>query len=404
MRLLNARTLQLTEFASDFPPYAILSHTWSSEEVSFEEIHSSEARYKLGYQKIQKCCEQALVDNLEYVWVDTCCIDQSSSAELSEAINSMFQWYKSARVCYVHLAVVESPYRKNARTTLLTYAPDGNPSRWYTRGWTLQELLAPSNVVFYNREWRWIGTKRQLLEEVSGITGVDEINLIGLGIKSTCIGQKMSWAASRKTTRIEDKAYCLLGLCGVHMPLLYGEGENAFRRLHEEIIRTSTDMSIFAWGDAIIAGESLPAHPDPSLIFHISPIRPGVPWAIAYIKWYHKYIDYPIPALTAVIKLGEHTVTDRGTYLTLSNTDKDLTDQLEIYKRGDEYEELLNPADIITSKDSDNKELVQDFVQWVLSGDGQDVIVNFHKEDRYCLCNGFPTEDSEDVEASDELS
>ncbi|KAE8344226.1 heterokaryon incompatibility protein-domain-containing protein [Aspergillus arachidicola] len=645
MRLLNARTLQLTEFASDFPPYAILSHTWSSEEVSFQEIHSSEARYKLGYQKIQKCCEQALVDDLEYVWVDTCCIDKSSSAELSEAINSMFQWYKSARVCYVHLADVEGPYRKNARTTLLTYAPDGNPSRWYTRGWTLQELLAPSNVVFYNREWQWIGTKRQLLEEVSGITGVDEINLIGLGIKPTCIGQKMSWAASRKTTRIEDKAYCLLGLCGVHMPLLYGEGENAFRRLQEEIIRTSTDMSILAWGGCdnrwgILASSpgsfinfpyipnptrrrqlpyemtnaglriTLPLisihvprghkpvssrscrfngsnHPDeeqymlavldcvtiagnqenpivagillqqsdsgerfyrasehsclyvevkemmaqmkemevliaceaayadrrwfieiphastagsahlvirPSCsvqnVMHFypdcdcwGPLFPGywhcetigvedgfalaeyhftalellceelrcviifgkvlhqvlcgitlgsslayvmqegpmrnvsynnilergtdnvwVPWAVAYSKLYHQYIDYLIQALTAVIKLEEHTVTDRGTYLTLSNTDKDLADQLEIYKRGDEYEELLNPADIITSKDSDNKELVQDFVQWVLSGDGQDVIANFQKEDRYCLYKGFPTEDSEDVEASDELS
>ncbi|KAE8320299.1 hypothetical protein BDV41DRAFT_570457 [Aspergillus transmontanensis] len=115
-------------------------------------------------------------------------------------------------------------------------------------------------------------------------------------------------------------------------------------------------------------------------------------------------MDYAIQALTAVIKLGEHTVTDRGTSLTLSNTDKDLADQLEIYERGDEYEELLNPADIITSKDSDNKELVQDFVQWVLSGDSQDVIASFHKEDRYCLYKGFATEDSEDVEASDELS
>ncbi|KAB8203175.1 hypothetical protein BDV34DRAFT_227595 [Aspergillus parasiticus] len=115
-------------------------------------------------------------------------------------------------------------------------------------------------------------------------------------------------------------------------------------------------------------------------------------------------MDYAIQALTAVIKLGEHTVTGRGTSLTLSNTDKDLADQLEIYERGDEYEELLNPADIITSKDPDNKELVQDFVQWVLSGDSQDVIANFYKEDRYCLYKGFPTEDSEDVETSDELS
>ncbi|KAE8382963.1 HET-domain-containing protein [Aspergillus bertholletiae] len=248
MRLLNTRTLQLKEFVSDFPPYAILSHTWSSEEVSFQELHLLEARYKRGYQKIQKCCEQALADNLEYAWVDACCIDKSSSAELSEAINSMFQWYQNAERCYIHLADVEGPYRQETEITQLTYTLDGKASRWYTRGWTLQELLAPTNVVFYNQRWQRIGTKVQLLEEISDITKIDEINLISLNIKPTCIGQKLSWAAERMTTRIEDMAYCLLGLCGVHMPLLYGEEKNSFRRLQEEIIRTSADMSIFAWG------------------------------------------------------------------------------------------------------------------------------------------------------------
>ncbi|KAE8134310.1 hypothetical protein BDV38DRAFT_295408 [Aspergillus pseudotamarii] len=221
MRLSNTSTLQLTEFVSNFPPYAILSHTWSSEEVPFQQTHSWEARYKQGYQKIQKCCEQALADNLEY-----------ACAELSEAINSMFQWYKNAHVCYVYPADVEGPYRKDTGTPLFTYTADGNPSRWYTRGWTLQELLAPSNVVFYNREWQWIGTKCQMLEAISNITQIDVFNQNKIDIKPTCI---------------EDRAYCLLGLFRVHMPLLYGEGRNVFRRLQEEIIRTSTDMSIFVW-------------------------------------------------------------------------------------------------------------------------------------------------------------
>ncbi|KAB8217421.1 heterokaryon incompatibility protein-domain-containing protein [Aspergillus novoparasiticus] len=302
MRLLNARTLQLTEFASDFPPYAILSHTWSSEEVSFQEIHSSEVRYKLGYQKIQRCCEQALVDGLGYAWVDTCCIDKSSSAELSEAINSMFQWYKSARVCYVYLADVEGPYRKNARTNLLTYTPEGNPSRWYTRGWTLQELLAPSNVVFYNREWQWIGTKLQLLEEISDITQIDVFNLIELNIKPTCIGQKLSWAARRETTRIEDMAYCLLGLCGVHIPLLYGEEENSFRRLQEEIIRTSTDMSIFACNE------------------------PRSPWGILATSP-RSFADFPfIPNLAAKTTRRQlpYEMTNAGLRITLPLTKKNM--------------------------------------------------------------------------------
>ncbi|KAF5863659.1 hypothetical protein ETB97_009592 [Aspergillus alliaceus] len=251
MRLLNARTFQLVEFVGNPPPYAILSHTWSTQEVSFQAILSGGAYYMRGFWKIHGCCEKALEDNLEYVWVDTCCIDKSSPAELSEAINSMFEWYKNAHVCYVYLedVDVEFPYSRNEGPNYWTYTPDGSPSRWYTRGWTLQELLAPSNVVFYNTRWDRIGTKRQLLREISDITKIDEMNLIEFGIRPTSVGQKMSWAANRTTTRPEDMAYCLLGLFGVHLPLLYGEGRNAFRRLQEEIIKCSTDMSIFIWKD-----------------------------------------------------------------------------------------------------------------------------------------------------------
>ncbi|KAF5863658.1 hypothetical protein ETB97_009591 [Aspergillus alliaceus] len=126
-----------------------------------------------------------------------------------------------------------------------------------------------------------------------------------------------------------------------------------------------------------------------------------VPWAIAYSKWYHQYMDYPIQALKAAINLQEYTVTDRGTFLTLGNQEKGLTDKIKVYKRGEDYDELLNPADIIISANSENKDVAQDFVQWVLGAEGQEVIANFHKEDGYCLYRGFPADDGQDVKASD---
>ncbi|KAE8152639.1 heterokaryon incompatibility protein-domain-containing protein [Aspergillus avenaceus] len=249
MRLLNARTFQLEWFDGNHlrPEYAILSHTWSTQEISLQQLHSEAAPRRWGYQKIDNCCRQALLDGLEYVWVDTCCIDQSSSAEVSEAISSMFEWYRASTVCYAYLEDVDEPYSARIGHTYYTYAPTGDKSRWYTRGWTLQELLAPSNVVFYNKNWHVMGTKVHLVEEISDATGIDDVNLIHYGIRPTSVGQKLSWAAGRKTTREEDQAYCLLGLLGVHIPLLYGEGHRAFRRLQEEVIRSSTDMSIFAW-------------------------------------------------------------------------------------------------------------------------------------------------------------
>jgi hypothetical protein len=122
-------------------------------------------------------------------------------------------------------------------------APKSSRSKWFTRGWTLQELLAPKTVVFFDQDWVDIGTKSSLAPLISAVTGIKDLFLF----KTASVAQKMSWAAKRETTRVEDRAYCLMGLFEVNMPLLYGEGEKAFLRLQLEILRTTDDESIFAW-------------------------------------------------------------------------------------------------------------------------------------------------------------
>lgn len=243
MRLLNSRTLQLEEFIGDanVPPYAILSHTWGEEEVTLQDIISTAGslKEKKGFKKIQYCCSQALADGLHWAWVDTCCIDKTSSAELSEAINSMFRWYSRSKVCYAYLTDV--PYDG---------FNDSLPkSRWFTRGWTLQELLAPSSVVYYSAEWTRIGDSEDFISVLRNVTRIDEGILSRTkSLDWISVAEKMSWAATRETTRVEDMAYCLLGIFNINMSLLYGEGERAFQRLQEEILRNSWDQSLFAWG------------------------------------------------------------------------------------------------------------------------------------------------------------
>ncbi|KAH7924778.1 HET-domain-containing protein, partial [Leucogyrophana mollusca] len=241
MRLLNTRTLKLEDHPR-VPEYAILSHRWGEEEVCFPDINGAHAPNLKGYSKIERCCAQALRDGHQYVWVDTCCIDKSSSAELSEAINSMYHWYREAQVCYAHLDDVcsdEDPSSEDSGFSL---------SEWFMRGWTLQELIAPETVIFFAKDWVEIGSKISLISTIAGITAVDEDVLLGtLPLKDVSVAKKMSWASWRETTRVEDRAYSLMGLFGVNMPLIYGEGKNAFARLQGEIMRKSTDQSIFAW-------------------------------------------------------------------------------------------------------------------------------------------------------------
>lgn len=174
--------------------------------------------------------------------INRCCIDKTSSAELSEAINSMFRWYQNAQACYAYLADVSSDSGPSQEPS------EFSKSRWFTRGWTLQELIAPSNVVFYSRDWHILGTKDQLADLLERITRIDCETLRGQDLQFVSVSKKMSWAAHRKTSRVEDIAYSLLGIFDVNMPLLYGEGKKAFLRLQEEILKVSNDQTLFAWG------------------------------------------------------------------------------------------------------------------------------------------------------------
>ncbi|KAK5709812.1 hypothetical protein LTR17_019426 [Elasticomyces elasticus] len=202
------------------------------------------------FKKIKYTCEQALRDGITYVWIDTCCIDKRSSAELSEAINSMFAYYKQARKCYVYLQDVpaDCPALKDGRSSgrWLRIFQD---SRWFQRGWTLQELLAAKPVEFYNAGWGLLGSLNDVVASVAQRTRIDiDILLKARQLKQVSIAQRMSWASGRETTRVEDRAYSLLGIFEVNMALIYGEGQKAFKRLQEEILKKTTDQTLFAWG------------------------------------------------------------------------------------------------------------------------------------------------------------
>ncbi|KAI0134574.1 heterokaryon incompatibility protein-domain-containing protein [Xylariales sp. AK1849] len=251
MRLLHAKTLRFKEhIGNNVPRYIILSHTWGDEGVSFQDFHILEECWdldptyrimaKAGFQKIRDFANMVLHDsvhNVEYIWVDTCCIDKCSSAELQEAINSMFRWYKRAATCYVYLSDVKPGDEIELQTSMF------RSSRWFRRGWTLQELLAPDEVIFFNQAWILVGNKRYLSWVIEEITGIQSLfisrRFLSLLTPGPTIAQRMSWMANRETTREEDMAYCLLGIFDISMPLLYGEGERAFTRLQEEIMKPS---------------------------------------------------------------------------------------------------------------------------------------------------------------------
>ena len=222
----------LAEFTgNNVPRYAILSHTWGldEEEVTFNDIVSRRGHDKQGYSKLMFCAKRAKEDGLQYSWVDTCCIDKSSSAELTEAINSMFHWYSKADRCYVYLNdVLKGDVSRNERCF--------QRSKWFTRGWTLQELLAPKEVYFFTAAGELLGSKATLLDVVHEITGISRRALEGQDLRNFSVETRLDWAAQRETKREEDAAYSLLGIFGVHMPLIYGEGRrSAFFRLRKAI-------------------------------------------------------------------------------------------------------------------------------------------------------------------------
>jgi hypothetical protein len=222
----------------DIPAYAILSHTWNtdnSQEVTFDDdLNPDTGEDKDGYRKILFCEEKAAAAGLQFFWIDTCCINKRSEPELSEAINSMFRWYQKAARCFVYLSdvsatSVEGPSSHSWHTAF-------RRSRWFTRGWTLQELIAPSSVEFFTKDGQRLGDKASLESIVHEVTGIDKIALQGYPLSQFSIQERKSWAERRSTKRQEDEIYSLLGIYGVTMPLIYGEGKDrAFRRLNDEI-------------------------------------------------------------------------------------------------------------------------------------------------------------------------
>ena len=232
------------------PPYAILSHTWQEgQEVTFDDLKNldngtdSKASDKAGYHKIQLCAQQAKPDGLDYFWVDTCCIDKTNNTELSEAINSMFRWYQNAERCYVYLTDVETNTLDGDGELSRVWEPAFRKSRWFTRGWTLQELLAPRSVEFFSREGARLGDKESLMRAIHEITGISINALQGSRLSEFSVAERFSWTAKRQTTREEDGAYCLLGIFSVYMSLIYGEGkENAIKRLRKEVRESFEDI------------------------------------------------------------------------------------------------------------------------------------------------------------------
>jgi hypothetical protein len=243
MRLLRVEKgggYSLTEFSNDeIPPYAILSHTWEADddEVSFRDLQEGTGKEKKGHRKLAFCAKQAANDGLEFFWVDTCCIDKSSSSELSEAINSMFRWYHNSARCYVYLAgmnVCNFSHKQKLG------------HRWFTRGWTLQELLAPKDVEFFLEDGVLLGSRSSpdFQVQIAEICGIPPRALQGAPLSSFSVEERMSWARRRTTKKEEDMAYSLLGIFGCHMPLIYGEGKaHAFQRLHNKIEKADKNKS-----------------------------------------------------------------------------------------------------------------------------------------------------------------
>ncbi|KAF2276576.1 HET-domain-containing protein [Westerdykella ornata] len=239
LRLEEDGNFSLVEYVEkDIPQYAILSHTWGAdhEEPTYKDLLKGTGRNKAGYRKLTLCGAQAAKDDLGFFWVDTCCINKSSSRELDEAINSMFRWYQKAARCYAYLAdvSVDRSAGENDFTPELKAA--FARSRWFTRGWTLQELIAPRSVDFFSKEGHWLGSKHSLQQILAEITGIALAALQGTPLSHFSTEERISLAANRQAKREEDAAYSLLGIFNIHMPLLYGEGrKEAFDRLREKI-------------------------------------------------------------------------------------------------------------------------------------------------------------------------
>ena len=272
MRLINVHTFKQVDRFKDnrIPPYAILSHRWGENEISYQDflkpikyflnamkyflnstkdfLYSTKDTLNTGFAKVAHACAQAKKTGLDWIWIDTCCIDKTSSAELSTSINSMFRWYRDAQVCFAYLDDVDALNKDMVEDQILK-------SRWFTRGWTLQEMLASRNMQFFDANWAPLGSRSQLSAVISRATRISPEHLEDFS--SASVAQKMSWMADRVTTEEEDMAYCMLGIFDLNMYPMYGEGKKAFIRLQEMIISSIPDESVFAWRSDKIGSSGL---------------------------------------------------------------------------------------------------------------------------------------------------
>ncbi|KAK2684021.1 Heterokaryon incompatibility [Fusarium oxysporum f. sp. vasinfectum] len=276
MRLLYTKSYELFE-ASDvpapFPSYAILSHTWisSKDEVTYQDMKTRTGDIKngvykqKGWSKLKNYCDRASKDGWEWAWMDTCCIDKTNPADTQEAINAMFRWYQNAGVCYAHLGdvsvskandIVPLPEDRNLDTSTDSLLRANLKdvfigAKWFTRGWTLQELLAPHYLIFVDHDWRHIGTRESWALEIEKASNIEARHLNAFNptdFTSCSTAMRFSWASGRETTVEEDESYSLLGLFGISLPLIYGEGgRQAFNRLQRQLIHVYHDDSVFAW-------------------------------------------------------------------------------------------------------------------------------------------------------------
>lgn len=259
MRCLNTETFELhsgTQEGFKVQGYAVLSHRWMEPEILCHQVgrYAQELRNTRGrhhvpqLDKILGACITARQKGISWMWIDSCCINKRESSELAESINSMYKWYTEAVICLTHFADVRRDANMATAGPRMFYdSRTGKPSVWFTRGWTLQELLAPKNMLFYDANWQLMGSKKNLAPELEKITGIESKYLTGAeDFRTACIAAKMSWMAGRETFREEDMAYSMLGIFHINMNVQYGEGKGAFMRM-QELLLTKNDESLFAW-------------------------------------------------------------------------------------------------------------------------------------------------------------
>jgi hypothetical protein len=239
------------------PPYAILSHRWGedAEELAFEDVARDAGKVQLSCKKIppkiQFCGDQAKQDGLQYFWVDTCCINKGNKAEHSLAIGSMFCWYRDAARCYVYLSdVCSAPCIGDEKAVLPSWELEFRQSKWFTRGWTLQELLAPSSVESFSCQGKRLGDKISLVRQVHEITGIPCLALDGAPPSQFSTNERLQWKEGRVTKQDEDAWYSLSGIFDVEIAPAYSEGAaSAFRRLMDEIDKTKSCIRVIRHTD-----------------------------------------------------------------------------------------------------------------------------------------------------------